>query len=246
MARSQLRALPHQALPGRDRCVGAPRVRRLSQALRRGRFCVAGGQVRHRLAGSRHAVRRHKLERGLADRVRLPTDREALEARHSPGQGRDGVRRSPGGHRHLAARIGFRRGDPADDRPVADVLHRRVPPHRRRRETPATPVAGVGRLGRVLRRANPVHAARCVGSCRADISAGSVAGNRRGGVSSYRRVAARRDDLHTGRPDEHRGCHRFAQRPLCVAIAKCEGPHPAFRRGRQVRQVECRAAAIAG
>ena len=78
-----------------------------------------------------------------------------------------------------------------------------------------------------------------------DFPGGSAAGDRRGGVSGERRAAEHRGRLHTGRPDEHRGRHRFAQRPLRVAAAKREGQHPALRRGGQVRRVACRAAAAA-
>ena len=80
---ARLRALHDAALARRLRRVRRARVRHEHEAVRRRRLLAARGQVQRGVAGRGHALGRDRLRARVADGLRLPADREALEARHA-------------------------------------------------------------------------------------------------------------------------------------------------------------------
>ena len=77
----------------------------------RTREFVAGGfelpeaKTDDRLGGRGHRAGRHRLRRRLADRLRLPADRQAVAARPAARRGRDGVQRASHRRRASAAAV---------------------------------------------------------------------------------------------------------------------------------------------
>ena len=86
---ARLQALYRPALARRRRRRRGARVRPRGQGLPEGRLLAARVEEQRRLAGPRPPLRGHRLRRRLADDLRLPADRQGLEAGHAARGGRD-------------------------------------------------------------------------------------------------------------------------------------------------------------
>ena len=104
-----VQALPRPALARRGRRGRGARVRPRGQGVREGRLLPARVQEQRGLARRGHPLRRHRLRPRLDDHLRLPADREGLEAGHAARRGGDGLRGPGGGRRRSAPSATTRR-----------------------------------------------------------------------------------------------------------------------------------------